>query len=567
MEESIQFGVVDSLSANKFKRKLERKLNRYEKLFENEKFVTTRNSSETILVCNAGLVNGVAREVIVELFSSFGSLKHVLMVEGKSHCFVQFHSVDCAEKAVHAVQGRITLPQTNGTLYLLYCDKLPESSNDHNKMPPGLILLPEFISDEEETCFSKYMTPTSDTALKHRQVSHYGFEFRYGTNDVDVDHPLETAVPEEFHVLFDRLKERGLLDEHLPYPEQLTINQYLPGQGIPPHVDTHSPFGDVIVSLSLVSDVVMEFRDTNDNHLPVLLPRKSVLLLTQDSRYGWTHGITPRKLDVIQTDAGVTVRPRQLRLSCTFRWIKPVRECDCRFDTLCDIKINHALASQDPSSVERKHVHEVYDAIADHFSDTRHSPWPRVVSFLNSVSDGSLLVDVGCGNGKYFSPTNPNYQIGCDRNSKLASICQGRGFQTLCCDCLYLPFRDSCADAVISIAVVHHLSTPDRRLLAIREIVRILKVNGQALIYVWAKDQCRDKKSNYLRQGSKHKEFDRADVFVPYTDAHNAQTHMRYYHVFEDNELREMCEAMSELRVEEYYYDDGNWCVRFRRIS
>ncbi|KAI5730157.1 hypothetical protein M8J76_010619 [Diaphorina citri] len=312
----------------------------------------------TLLICNAGLVNGIAREVIVELFQSYGTLKHVLMVEGKSYCFVQFHSEACAEKAYDAIQGRITLPQTNGTLYLLYCKQLPESSNDWNRMPLGLILLPDFISDEEEKCFSKYMTPTSDTALKHRQVKHYGYEFRYGTNDVDVDHPLDTPVPEEFNILFDRLKDQGLLSVDMPYPQQLTINQYLPGQGIPPHVDTHSPFGDVIISLSLLSDVIMEFRDTKDIHLPVLLPRRSLLLLTGDSRYGWTHGITPRKLDVVQTAQGVTVRQRELRLSCTFRWVNSVRQCECQFDALCDIKMNKALATQDPSSMERKHVHE-----------------------------------------------------------------------------------------------------------------------------------------------------------------------------------------------------------------
>jgi hypothetical protein len=27
--------------------------------------------------------------------------------------------------------------------------------------------------------------------------------------------------------------------------DQLTINDYTPGDGIPPHVDTHSPFEDV----------------------------------------------------------------------------------------------------------------------------------------------------------------------------------------------------------------------------------------------------------------------------------------------------------------------------------
>ena len=36
----------------------------------------------------------------------------------------------------------------------------------------------------------------------------------------------------------------------------------------------------------------------------------------------------------------------------------------------------------------------------------------------------------------------------------------------------------------MSIAVIHHLSTESRRLQAIQEINRILKIGGEALIYV-----------------------------------------------------------------------------------
>lgn len=97
-------------------------------------------------------------------------------------------------------------------------------------------------------------------------------------------------------------------------------------------------------------------------------------------------------------------------------------------------------------------------------------------------------------------------------------------------------------------------------------IVKII-FPGRALIYVWAKDQCRDSKSHYLRQGSKHKPFTESDVFVPYTDAHTGGTHKRYYHVFEQEELRKLCEALPGLRVQDYYYDDGNWCVQFQKIS
>ena len=44
------------------------------------------------------------------------------------------------------------------------------------------------------------------------------------------------------------------------FPDQVTVNEYLPGQGIAAHVDTHEAFGHTLLSLSLVSGVVMDFR-------------------------------------------------------------------------------------------------------------------------------------------------------------------------------------------------------------------------------------------------------------------------------------------------------------------
>ncbi|CAG00909.1 unnamed protein product, partial [Tetraodon nigroviridis] len=67
-------------------------------------------------------------------------------------------------------------------------------------------------------------------------------------------------------------------------------------------------------------------------------------------------------------------------------------------------------------------------------------------------------------------------------------------------DALQLPFRTASFDACISIAVIHHFSTPERRLAAIRELVRLLKTGGQALIYVWAFEQEHNKqRSKYLK--------------------------------------------------------------------
>ena len=40
----------------------------------------------------------------------------------------------------------------------------------------------------------------------------------------------------------------------------MTVNEYLPGQGIASHVDSHDAFSTAIFSLSLASGVVMDFR-------------------------------------------------------------------------------------------------------------------------------------------------------------------------------------------------------------------------------------------------------------------------------------------------------------------
>lgn len=72
----------------------------------------------------------------------------------------------------------------------------------------------------------------------------------------------------------------------------------------------------------------MEFRKptkTNSKeyvaHISVALPRRSLLIMTDEVRYGWKHGITPRKIDVIRNDDGhLTAKYRTKRISYTFRW-------------------------------------------------------------------------------------------------------------------------------------------------------------------------------------------------------------------------------------------------------
>ncbi|XP_058787687.1 tRNA (carboxymethyluridine(34)-5-O)-methyltransferase [Vicia villosa] len=148
-----------------------------------------------------------------------------------------------------------------------------------------------------------------------------------------------------------------------------------------------------------------------------------------------------------------------------------------------------SISVKSTPEIEKKFVHSVYDAIAPHFSSTRFAKWPKVAEFLSSLSPGSLILDAGCGNGKYLGFNQDCFFIGCDISPSLIKICLDRGHEVLVADAVNLPYRTGFGDAAISIAVLHHLSTESRRRKAIEELVRVVKKGGLVLITVWAVEQ------------------------------------------------------------------------------
>uniref|UniRef100_A0A1B0CA61 Methyltransferase type 11 domain-containing protein n=1 Tax=Lutzomyia longipalpis TaxID=7200 RepID=A0A1B0CA61_LUTLO len=249
------------------------------------------------------------------------------------------------------------------------------------------------------------------------------------------------------------------------------------------------------------------------------------------------------------------------------------------------------------AKVEEENVHRIYNEIAQHFSETRHSPWPQVAEFISSLPPGASLVDIGCGNGKYLLAREDIIKIGCDRSEVLLGVCQERQLNAFLCDCLAIPVRDNSVSACISIAVIHHLASKERRLQAVKEMARILEKSGRGLIYVWAKNQEADRrKSSYLRQNKKSSkappltlaaeevvvdeklplpvhtnrtQFLHRDILVPWKlkdGTENNKTFLRFYHVFEEGELEELCGQVQDIRVIKSYYDQGNWCAIFEKI-
>ncbi|XP_029791193.1 probable tRNA methyltransferase 9B [Suricata suricatta] len=158
------------------------------------------------------------------------------------------------------------------------------------------------------------------------------------------------------------------------------------------------------------------------------------------------------------------------------------------------------------AQLEKQHVHDVYEGTAPYFNDLQSKAWPRVRQFLQEQKPGSLIADIGCGTGKYLKVNSQVYALGCDYCGPLVEIARSRGCEVMVCDNLNLPFRDQGFDAIISIGVIHHFSTKQRRIRAIKEMARVLVPGGQLMIYVWAMEQ-------------KNRHFEKQDVLVPWNRA------------------------------------------------
>ncbi|KAI9834487.1 MAG: tRNA methyltransferase, has a role in tRNA modification [Phylliscum demangeonii] len=250
---------------------------------------------------------------------------------------------------------------------------------------------------------------------------------------------------------------------------------------------------------------------------------------------------------------------------------------------------------------EDAHVHQVYERIAAPFARTRHKAWPLVTRFLQQRAPGSVGLDVGCGNGKYFGVVKGGAAaavlLACDRSARLASLAAAASAAAAAAaaaandvalaDILHLPFAGHRFAFVIAIAVVHHLSTRARRVQALRELLALLVPrvggvvrrpgaagdgHGQALVLVWALEQ-RGSRRGWEAGGPQ-------DVLVPWVlrrgkeregvvegrgvvegeglEGQEEVTLQRYYHLYCCGELDDEIRAAGGV-VEESGWERDNW--------
>eukprot|EP00210_Caulerpa_lentillifera_P001893 g1821.t1 len=540
----------------------------------------TAEPTRYLLVGNCGPKIGQSGAEVAEIFADYGPVEVDIIDPAKSYVFITFLTAEASTAALK----HFTEVDRSRNFIIKYTElakakqRMTEEALLHHTDAcgvPGLELMKDFITQEEEQRLLRCIEQDSISWEMHsgRSVAHFGISFDYATRNVAFDKSTP-PFPEETLTIVERIESL----DNIPKLDQLTVNTYPCGIGLASHIDTHSAFTGAIIILSTGSAAIMQFRK-GEEKIRLLLPRRSLLIMDNDSRYCWQHYIPPNRLEREEVD----------RVSFTFRQARGY-PCNCEYPTYCDSQSGALPPTRLllQKNIEEEHVHQVYDVIARHFSSTRFAIWPKVKQFLNSLDPGSTMVDIGCGNGKYFNARKDLIILGLDRSNGLLKSALDRQYpvglsasrksvvDVMQADGLQLPIRTNTMDAGLCIAVLHHISSVERRLMILKELVRVLQPGGRALVTVWAQEQ-----EDFDKTISKWTRINTQDYLVPWhlplhrvegqiaaqsqegVIDHDKKTVVfhRYYHLYTKGELEGLCGELEAIRIVDSFFDKSNWCV------
>ncbi|MBZ3882008.1 putative tRNA methyltransferase 9-like protein [Sciurus carolinensis] len=228
--------------------------------------------------------------------------------------------------------------------------------------------------------------------------------------------------------------------------------------------------------------------------------------------------------------------------------------------------------------LEKQHVCDVYESMAPYFSDLRSKAWRGMWQLLQEQKPGSLIADIGCGTGKYLKVNSQVHTLGYDYCVPLVEIAWNRGCEVMVCDNLKLPFRDHSVNAIISIGVIHHFSTKQRRIHLNGDHQGESQRIGEGSFQDSTNTSENHVAAGNLEEGNPSARkilrsistFNSTDsnpddtisVQKKQPDILDSRAFMRYYHVFHEGEP---CDLLQEngmkLPILSSGNDHGNWCI------
>ena len=213
-----------------------------------------------------------------------------------------------------------------------------------NSLPGKIYCIPDFVSENEETQTLKkiYEAPKIKwTTLLNRKLQNWGgLPSDKGMIAEDIPQWLQ------FHI--DKIHELGIFEHSKP--NHVLINEYLPGQGISPHLDGNL-FYPTIATISLGSHTVLNFyeplneSDKMTSTCPsleerlkyrVYVPPRSLILIQDEMFHHYLHGIEEIVEDTCDDNLCIPKHvqfesKRSTRVSLTIRHVPKTRKIRIKF--------------------------------------------------------------------------------------------------------------------------------------------------------------------------------------------------------------------------------------------
>lgn len=192
-------------------------------------------------------------------------------------------------------------------------------------------------------------------------------------------------------------------------------------------------------------------------------------------------------------------------------------------------------------------VKKTYDSIAEDFSKTRNHAWDEFKVFKKYIKSGDFIVDVGCGNGRFYKflsekrKDKPIY-LGLDTSKKLLKEAKKLNPKATfkVGNLIKLPLKDDSSDVTVCIAAIHHIPSKSLRKIAVYELSRITKPNGKLILSVWnLREQKKYRKHRFdafvrylLTRGS----YEKRGLLIPW----GKEKLPRYYYAFKAKEIEKL---------------------------
>lgn len=201
--------------------------------------------------------------------------------------------------------------------------------------------------------------------------------------------------------------------------------------------------------------------------------------------------------------------------------------------------------------MEEQYVKDTYNKIAEHFNHTRYVVWNEIKNFLDPLPTNSIVLEIGCGNGKNMLYRSDLNCIGIDNSEKMVEICQKKNLSVTKNCMTDLPINDKSIDYTMSIASLHHLETPERRRKAINEMIRVTKKKIFLTVWNSVNKSVNSTKNKVINLGN-------SNYLIPW----RCKTGIlyRFYHLTTLPELKELLTGLNYTYFENY----GNFVIEIK---